>query len=167
LIQVYTGNGKGKTTAALGQAIRAAGAGFKVFIIQFVKGRYYNELKVLKSIKNIKIEQYGKSCFIKKKPDKKDIALAKRGLERAREVISKRIYNLVILDEINIALNLKLLKLKDVVELIENAPKKIELILTGRYAHPKVLKIADLISEIKERRHYYRKGITARKGIEF
>ncbi|PIP21144.1 MAG: cob(I)yrinic acid a,c-diamide adenosyltransferase [Candidatus Omnitrophica bacterium CG23_combo_of_CG06-09_8_20_14_all_40_11] len=167
MIQVYTGNGKGKTTAALGQAIRAAGAGFKVFIIQFVKGRYYNELKVLKSIKNIKIEQYGKSCFIKKKPDKKDIALAKRGLERAREVISKRIYNLVILDEINIALNLKLLKLKDVVELIENAPKKIELILTGRYAHPKVLKIADLISEIKERRHYYRKGITARKGIEF
>ena len=167
MIQVYTGNGKGKTTAALGLAIRAAGAGFKVFIIQFVKGRYYNELKVLKSIKNIKIEQYGKSCFIKKKPDKKDIALAKRGLERAREVISKRIYNLVILDEINIALNLKLLKLKDVVELIENAPKKIELILTGRYAHPKVLKIADLISEIKERRHYYRKGITARKGIEF
>ena len=167
MIQVYTGNGKGKTTAALGLAIRAAGAGLKVFIIQFVKGRYYNELKILKSIKNIKIEQYGKSCFIKKNPDKTDIALAKRGLERAKEIISKRIYNLVILDEINIALSLKLLKLKDVVELIENAPRKMELIFTGRYAHPKVLKTADLISEIKERKHYYRKGIKARRGIEY
>jgi len=167
LIQVYTGNGKGKTTAALGLAIRAAGAGLKVFIIQFVKGRYYNELKVLKSIKNIKIEQFGRSCFIKKNPDKKDIALAKRGLERAKEIISKRIYGLVILDEINIALNLKLLKLKDVIELIENNPKKTELILTGRYAHPKILKIADLISEIKDKKHYYKKGQKARKGIEF
>jgi cob(I)alamin adenosyltransferase len=167
LIQVYTGNGKGKTTAALGLAIRAAGAGLKVFIIQFVKGRYYSELKVLKDIKNIKIEQYGKGCFIKKKPDKKDIELAKKGLARAREVIAQRIYDLLILDEINIALNLKLLRLKDVVEFIKNASDKIELILTGRYAHPKIIKIADLVSEIKEVKHYFKKGVKAKKGIEY
>ncbi len=166
MIQVYTGNGKGKTTAALGLAVRAAGCGLKVYIGQFLKGRNYGELRVLKKIKNIKVEQFGRTCFIKKKPSCQDIELAKRGLEKIRNVISKKAYNVVILDEINIALNLGLIKLKDVVLLIKNTPKKTELVLTGRYAHPEIIKIADLVSEIKEIKHYFHKGIKARKGIE-
>ena len=167
MIQVYTGNGKGKTTAALGLAIRAAGSGLQVYIGQFVKGKKYGELKALKKIKNIKVEQLGITCFIKKAPTKKDIALAKNGLEKIRKIISQRIYHMVILDEINIALRLELLALEDVISLIRKTPKKIELVLTGRYAHPEILKIADLVSEIKERKHYFKKGVKARKGIEF
>lgn len=167
MIQVYTGNGKGKTTAALGLALRAAGAGLKVYIGQFAKGRNYSELKALKKLKNIKIEQFGSSCFIKKSPQRKDIELAKQGLEKIKKIISKKSYDIIILDEINIALNLRLLELKDVAGLIKKAPKKIELVLTGRYAPLKILKIADLVSEIKELKHYFKKGVKARKGIEF
>jgi len=167
LIQVYTGNGKGKTTAAFGQAIRAVGAGLKVFIGQFIKGKNYSELNAFKKIKNIKIEQFGRDCFIKREPEKKDLELAGSGLERVRKIISMGIYDMVVLDEINVALKLKLLKLKDVILLIKNTPKKIELILTGRNAHPKIMKIADLVSEIKDRKHYYKKGIKARRGIEY
>jgi len=166
MIQVYTGNGKGKTTAALGLAVRAAGQGLKVYIGQFLKGRNYGELRALKKIKNIKVEQFGRTCFIKKTPSGEDVELAKKGLEKIKKVILKRTYDMVILDEINIALNLGLIKLKDIMLLIKNTPKKIELVLTGRYAHPKIIKIADLVSQIKAVKHYYKKGIKARKGIE-
>lgn len=167
MIQVYTGNGKGKTTAALGLALRAAGAGLKVYIGQFVKGKNYSELSVLRKIKNIKLEQFGRSCFVKEAPNQKDIALAKKGFEKIKKIISKRIYDMVILDEINIALKLRLISLKEVFSLIKNIPENLELVLTGRYAHPKILKIADLVSEIKEIKHYYKKGIKARRGIEY
>jgi cob(I)alamin adenosyltransferase len=167
LIQVYTGRGKGKTTAALGLALRAAGAGLRVYIGQFVKGASYGELNALKQIKNIKIEQLGRKCFIKKRPGQKDIELARVGFKKVKSIISKRIYDMVILDEINIALNLKLLETKDVIAMLQDAPKNVELILTGRNAHPKVLQLADLVSEIKEVKHYYKKGIKARRGIEF
>jgi len=167
MIQVYTGNGKGKTTAALGLAVRAAGAGLKVYIAQFCKGKNYSELKILKRIKNIKVEQLGSGCFIKKMPNQKDIALAKNGLLKIKRIIAKRTYDLVILDEINIALELGLLALKDILDLIKKIPRKTEIILTGRYAHPKIIKIADLVSEVKERKHYYKKGVKARRGIEF
>jgi cob(I)alamin adenosyltransferase len=167
MIQVYTGEGKGKTTAALGLALRAAGAGLKVYIGQFAKGKFYSELNVLKKIKNIKVEQFGRRSFIKKQPDNKDIELAKNGLERIKKIIAKSVYDTVILDEINIALHLKLLKLKDVVDLVKKTPPKTELVLTGRYAHPQILKIADLVSEIKERKHYFKKGVAARRGIEY
>jgi cob(I)alamin adenosyltransferase len=167
MIQVYTGNGKGKTTAAFGQAIRAVGAGLKVFIGQFVKGKDYSELNALKKIKNIKIERFGRTCFIKRGPEKRDLELARSGLERVRKIISLGIYDVVILDEINVALKLKLLKLKDLLTLVDKTPKKIELILTGRNAHPKILKRADLVSEIKDRKHYYKKGVKARRGIEY
>jgi len=167
LIQVYTGNGKGKTTAAFGQALRAAGAGLKVFIGQFIKGKNYSELNALKKVKNIKIEQFGRGCFIKRAPNRKDIALAISGLKRVRKIISLGIYDMVILDEINVALKLKLLKLEYVISLIKNTSKKTELVLTGRNAHPKIMKIADLVSEIKDRKHYYKKGIKARRGIEY
>lgn len=167
MIQVYTGNGKGKTTAALGLALRASGAGLRVYIGQFIKGSSYCELKALKRIPNISIEQYGRGCFIKHKPQDKDIMLACTGLKRAGEIISQKKFDLIILDEINVALGLGLLKIKDVINLLNGAPDNIELVLTGRGAHPKIKKLADLVSEIKEVKHYYKKGFQARKGIEF
>jgi len=167
LIQIYTGNGKGKTTAALGLAVRAAGAGLKVYIAQFIKGKRYSELRALKNFKNIKIEQFGRGCFIRGKPEKKDIALAKKGLEKIKQAITARRFDLIILDEINIATRLKLIKVSDLLSVLKKARPKTELVLTGRYAHPKILKVADLVSEIKEVKHYFNKGIKARKGIEF
>lgn len=165
MIQVYTGDGKGKTTAALGLALRAAGAGLKVYIGQFLKGRYYCELATLKKLKNIKVEQFGSGCFIRKTPSTKDKELARRGLEKAKKHLKD--YDVIILDEINVALKLNLLRLKDVLGLMKNIPKKTELILTGRNAHPEILKLADLISEIKAKKHYFQRGIKARKGIEY
>lgn len=167
MIQVYTGDGKGKTTAALGLALRAAGAGLKVYIGQFCKGKRYSELTALKKIKNIKIEQFGTGCFIGKKPSFKDMGLAESGLEKVEKILQKKTYNVAILDEINFALKAKLIKLEDIIGLIKKAPKSIELVLTGRYAHPKIIKAADLVSEVKEIKHYFKKGIAARRGIEF
>lgn len=166
MIQVYTGNGKGKTTAAFGLALRAAGAGLKVYIGQFLKGRHYSELNAIKKHKNIKVEQFGGRCFVKGNPNKRDLELAKCGFKKINDIICQKKYNLIILDEINIALHLGCLKLKDVISLIKNSPKTLELVLTGRYAHPRILKLADLVSEIKEIKHYYKKGMKARRGIE-
>ncbi|MGD0335807.1 MAG: cob(I)yrinic acid a,c-diamide adenosyltransferase [Candidatus Omnitrophota bacterium] len=166
MIQVYTGNGKGKSTAAFGLALRAAGNGLKVYIAQFAKGRDYGEIKALRKIKNIKIEQFGRGCFIKKSPAPKDIMLAKKGLKKVGQVLRKNTYAMVILDEINIALKLNLLSLGELLGIIKEN-RGAELILTGRYAHPQIIKMADLVSEIKERKHYYRKGVKARRGIEF
>ncbi|MDD4979930.1 MAG: cob(I)yrinic acid a,c-diamide adenosyltransferase [Candidatus Omnitrophica bacterium] len=167
MIQVYTGNGKGKTTAALGQALRAAGGGLKIYICQFLKNGCYCELTAIKKFKNIKVEQFGRAFFIRKNPAQKDRELAKRGLNKAKEIICAGYYDVVILDEINPALKLGLLELRDVISLIKSAPGKTELILTGRQAHPEIVKAADLVSEIKEVKHYYKKGVKARKGIEF
>ncbi len=167
MIQVYTGNGKGKTTAAFGLALRAAGAGYKVYICQFCKGKHYCEYESLKKIKNIKVEQYGTTCFISRLPLKNDMKLAQAGLAAARKAIYSKRYSLVVLDEINIALKLKLINLKDLLNLIKETPKTVELVLTGRSAHPEILKIADLVSEIREVKHYFKQGIKARLGIEF
>lgn len=167
MIQVYTGNGKGKTTAAFGLALRAAGAGLNVYIGQFAKGRSYSEIKVLKKIKNIRIEQFGRRCFIKTKPDKQDIKLACAGLEKIKRLILNSEYRLIILDEINIALKFKLISLREVLAILKNASANTEIVLTGRYACSEILKIADLVSEIKEKKHYYNKGVRARRGIEF
>ena len=167
LIQIYTGDGKGKTTAALGLALRAAGAGFNVYIGQFAKGRFYSELAALKRIRNIKLEQFGRRCFIRVSPDKQDIKLACEGLAKAKKAILNRKYRLIILDEINIALKLKLVSLREVLGVLKAAPKKKEIVLTGRYAPTEILKLADLVSEVRERKHYYKKGVKARKGIEF
>jgi cob(I)alamin adenosyltransferase len=167
MIQVYTGNGKGKTTAALGLAIRAAGAGKHVFIGQFIKGRSYSELKSLKKFNNISIEQFGRGCFIKGRPGSKDRELACAGLRKIMDIVKKRKFELIILDEINIALDLKLLECRELLKLIKNTPKKTELVLTGRNAPAEIIKIADLVSEIKEVKHYFRKGLKARRGIEY
>jgi cob(I)alamin adenosyltransferase len=166
VIQVYTGCGKGKTTAALGLALRALGAGKKVYLGQFIKGKCYSELSALAKLKGVKIEQFGRGCFIKNAPCKKDLDLADYGLNRVKEIIAGRGFDLVILDEINIALKLKLLRLEDIISLIKNAPRKVELVLTGRYAPKRLINAADLVSEVREIKHYYRKGIKARKGIE-
>jgi cob(I)alamin adenosyltransferase len=167
MIQIYTGNGKGKTTASLGLAVRAAGAGKKVYIGQFIKGLDYNELKPLKKISNIKIEQFGRGCFIKGKPRQEDIRLACAGFNKIKNIAAKKEFDVVILDEINVALDLKLLDCREVLEFIKSVPAEVELVLTGRNAPEKLLKAADLVSDIKEVKHYFRKGQKARRGIEY
>ncbi|MFA5114674.1 MAG: cob(I)yrinic acid a,c-diamide adenosyltransferase [Candidatus Omnitrophota bacterium] len=167
MIQVYTGNGKGKTTAALGLAIRAAGAGLRVYIVQFLKGRPYSELASLKKFRNITLVQCGQRCFIKNKPKPRDLALAKKGLAKIENAIKKKCYHLIILDEVNIAMRMGMLEINEVVAVLKKASAKTEFVLTGRYAPSKIIGIADLVSEIRERKHYYRKDVKARKGIEF
>jgi len=166
MIQVYTGNGKGKTTAAIGLALRAAGAGLNVYIAQFAKGTYCSEHRALKKIKNIKVEQFGRAYFIRK-PQPSDTDLTLRGLKRVREVFASKKYQVIILDEINVILKLKIVSSKDVLDLISHLPKNTELVLTGRDASARIIKIADLVSRIEEVKHYYNKGIKARQGIEF
>ncbi|MDI3534872.1 MAG: cob(I)alamin adenosyltransferase [Thermosediminibacterales bacterium] len=166
-VQVYTGNGKGKTTAAIGMAVRAVGAGLKVFIGQFVKGMYYSELKSLERFyPDLIIKQYGTGCFIFRTPKQEDIDVAKKGFEEVKEVIKSGKYDLVILDEINIALYYKLVSLDDVLSLIDEKPENVELVLTGRNAPQEVIDKADLVTEMKEIKHYYTKGVEAREGIE-
>lgn len=166
-IQVYTGNGKGKTTAALGLAVRAVGAGLKVYIAQFLKGMDYAELHSLKNFSNITLERFGRPQFIHGKPDKEDIRLAREGLKRIREVLSSGNYDVVILDEANIAVHLKLFSAEELIEAIRGRASNVEVVVTGRYAPEELLKIADLITEMKDVKHYYEKGVQARKGIEF
>ena len=166
-VQVYTGDGKGKTTAALGLALRAVGNDFKVFIAQFVKGLEYCEIKALKRLNDsITVKQYGRGCFIQNNPTKEDIAAARNGLCEITEVISSGKYDLVILDEINIALHFKILTLQDVLDLIEIKPGNVELVLTGRRAEKEIIDKADLVTEMREVKHYFTKGVMARKGIE-
>lgn len=167
MIQIYTGDGKGKTTASLGLAIRAAGAGKKVYIAQFIKGKEGSELTVLKKIKNIKLEQFGRKCFIKGKPKREDIEAACAGLKKIKKIAKKGKYDVIILDEINVAMNLKLLDCQEVLKFLKNTPKKVELILTGRNAPREISRNADLISCIKEIKHYFKAGLQARKGIEY
>ncbi|MEE4259860.1 MAG: cob(I)yrinic acid a,c-diamide adenosyltransferase [Bacteroidales bacterium] len=167
-IQVYTGNGKGKTTAAFGQALRAIGAGFTVFIGQFVKGKTYNEnIVITKHLKNITLKQYGLGCFIVDTPTDKDIEAAQEGLFEMKKVIQSGMYDMVIMDEVNIALYFKLFDVDEIVELMKNKPDQVELILTGRYAPDEIIDLADIVTEMKEVKHYYQKGIQARKGVEF
>ncbi len=168
-VQVYTGDGKGKTTAALGQAFRASGHGFKIIVIQFMKGQIkYGEIEAVKHIPGFTIEQYGLPTFVDKdNPSKEDVELAKKGFERAKEVILSNEYDMVVLDEANVALDYCLIKLDDVIDLIKNKPPNLELILTGRYAPDEILEIADLVTKTNEIKHHYQKGIQAREGIEY
>lgn len=167
-IHVYTGPGKGKTTAALGLGLRAAGAGLKVHMVQFMKGRRYSELDTIENITNFTISQHGRDEFVSKEnPDQIDIDLAQKGFTYAKDIINNGKYDMVILDEINVAIDYNLIILKDVIKLLVEKPEKLELILTGRDAHPEIVKIADLVTEMLEIKHPYQQGITARKGIDF
>jgi len=166
-IQVYTGNGKGKTTAAFGLALRAAGAGLKVYIGQFLKKGEYSELNSINRFKDlIKIEQFGGKRYIGQEIKEEDRKLAKKGFEKIKEIIFSGEYDVVILDEINVALYFKLIPENDLIDLIKNKPSDVELILTGRYASSRIIEIADLVTEMRKIKHYFSKGITARKGIE-
>ena len=167
-IHVYTGTGKGKTTAALGLGLRAVGAGFKVHMIQFMKGRRYSEIEGVKNLPNFIISQHGRDEFVnKEKPEKIDIDLAQKGLSYAKDVIKSEKYDIVILDEINVAINYKLISLEDVLNIIKEKPKQLELVLTGRYVHPEIVKVSDIVTEMLEIKHPYQKGINCRKGIDF
>jgi len=167
-IHIYTGNGKGKTTAAFGLALRAVGAGMKVFIGQFVKGQTYHEnLAVAKYLKNTTVKQYGLDCFIVNTPTDEDIKAAGKGLDDMRKIINAGKHELVIMDEINIALYYKLIDVNQLIEIMKNKPEHVELILTGRYAPQQIIDLADLVTEMKEVKHYYQQGIEARKGIEY
>jgi len=166
-IQVYTGNGKGKTTAAFGVALRAAGAGMKIFIAQFVKGMEYSELEAFKRFDDcVKIKQYGQGCFIIKKPTLQDKEKAQQGLKEVKQALSSGYYDIIILDEANIAVYYDLFTINELLEVIDSRDFSVEIIVTGRYAHEKLIDKADLVTEMREIKHYYTKGIEARTGIE-
>ncbi|TCU70657.1 cob(I)alamin adenosyltransferase [Tissierella praeacuta] len=165
-IHVYTGNGKGKTTAALGLSLRAIFAGKKVFFGQFIKGMDYSELESQRYLPNFKIQQFGRVCFIYNNPTDEDIRMAKEGLEICKRILNSHEYDIVVLDEINIATYYRLLDPDDIIDILKNREPKIEVILTGRYADEKIIEFADLVTEMKEIKHYYYRGVEARKGIE-
>jgi cob(I)alamin adenosyltransferase len=166
-VQLYFGNGKGKTTAAMGLALRAAGCGLQVYIAQFVKGLKYSELISLSKLRdNITVKQYGRGCFIKREATKKDVDAALKGLAEVKKIVASGKYDVVILDEITIAEYFKLLSVEDILDLIALKPQNMELILTGRKADSRIIEAADLVTEMVEIKHYYNKGIEAREGIE-
>jgi cob(I)alamin adenosyltransferase len=169
LIQVYTGNGKGKTTAALGLAFRAVGHGLKVLIIQFMKGDVnYGELESARRLSpHLTIIRTGRNTFVSKvDPDPADFQLAREGFALAKKAIETSEYDIMILDEINMAIDYGLIPLSDLLKLIDSKPPTMELILTGRNAKPEILEKADLVTEMMDRKHYFNKGIPAREGIE-
>ncbi|MEA1969181.1 MAG: cob(I)yrinic acid a,c-diamide adenosyltransferase [Thermodesulfobacteriota bacterium] len=166
-VQVYTGNGKGKTTAALGLSIRAAGAGLKVFIAQFLKQGDYSEIKALEKFKDqITVEQYGLGKFVKGKPSLEDVEAGARGYNRLSDILEKGEHDLVIVEEGNVAVMCKLISEYDLIDLINIKPDHVELVITGRGATPAVIEKADLVTEMNEIKHYFNQGVMARVGIE-
>ncbi len=168
LVQVYTGDGKGKTTAAIGLAIRALGRDFKIYIGQFLKTSDFGEHKALARFDDkIKIEQFGSGKFhVKEQTSKEEIERAKKGLQKIKEAMLSGDYDIVIADEICVAHYFDLLNLDHLMDLIEIKPQNVEVVLTGRKAPEKLLERADLVTEMKEIKHPYQKGVEARTGIE-
>ncbi|MDD4149507.1 MAG: cob(I)yrinic acid a,c-diamide adenosyltransferase [Bacteroidales bacterium] len=167
MVHFYTGNGKGKTTAALGLALRSAGRNKRIFIAQFVKGMHYAELDSIKKHESIELKQFGRDCFIENEPVEDDILAAKKGFEEVKSITTSNKYDLVILDEIFIAMHYNLISYEEVVELIKSKNQHLELVLTGRNAPESLYAYADLITEMKEIKHYYNEGVKARSGIEY
>jgi cob(I)alamin adenosyltransferase len=168
IVMLFTGDGKGKTTAAVGAAVRAAGHGARVLIIQFMKGRLYGELVAVEKIDNLTIEQHGRDEFVDPKdPEKIDVELAEKGWARALEAVASDPPSLLVLDEINVAVSFGLIPLDTVIEFVKNRPDGMDLIMTGRYAHPELIDIADTVTEMREIKHHYNAGVQMRKGIEF
>ena len=166
-IQVYTGNGKGKTTAALGLTLRAAGAEKKVFFAQFVKGQIYSEIKALQRFSPlVEVRQYGLDCFIRNEPSQADIEAARLGLKEISEIILSGNYDIVVLDEANIAIYYKLFSVNELIDVLKQKPEETEIIITGRNVAPELIELADLVTEMKEIKHYYSRGVMARTGIE-
>lgn len=169
LVQIFTGNGKGKTTAALGEVLRASGHGLKVFVVFFMKGDYpYGEYNTLRKLPNVDVAGFGFRRLTDPahiKPE--EIEQAKLALAAARQAMLSGKYDLVVMDEVNVAVACKLIGLDDVITLIDEKPRNVELILTGRYADARLLEQADLVTEMVKIKHPYDKGVPARKGIEF
>ena len=169
LVQVYTGTGKGKTSAAFGLVLRAAGRGLKVCIVQFIKGGFdYGELYIVDKLPGVRLQAFGRGKFVSQlKPDEDDIRLAHEGLKAAEDALSSREYDVVVLDEVNVALDLGLIEARRVLQLIENKPAQTELVLTGRNAPKEIIEAADLVTNMVEIKHPYNIGFKARKGIEY
>jgi cob(I)alamin adenosyltransferase len=166
-VQVYTGDGKGKTTAALGLAIRAAGAGLKVFIAQFVKSGETSEIKALARFADqIRVEQFGTGRFIRGRATDEDIQAAERGLQRTGQILQAGEFDIVILEEAAVAVAFGLFPEKTLLELIAGRPAHVEVVVTGRNASPRLIAAADLVTEMKAVKHYFKQGVRARVGIE-
>ncbi|NOX90041.1 MAG: cob(I)yrinic acid a,c-diamide adenosyltransferase [Calditrichaeota bacterium] len=168
-VQIYTGNGKGKTTAAIGLAVRAVGSGLRVYFAQFMKNYPYGEIPILQSLQpNITIVRWGDDRFVfKKEPPSNELkAEMNRGLNEALQAMKSGRYDVVILDEVLVSVYFKLFSAKQIVDFVRVKPEAVELVLTGRYCPQEIIELADLVTEMREVKHYYRKGILARKGIE-
>lgn len=167
-VQLYTGNGKGKTTAALGLALRASGAGLSVLILQFMKGMEYSELSSLNLLHKVSVERLGSDSFCRVGDENFEMHrdMAQKGFLRARDALMSSSCDVLILDEIITAMHFKLISEDDIMELIKTKPPRMELVLTGRGATQKLIDACDLATEMREIKHYYQKGVLARKGIE-
>ncbi len=166
-VQLYTGDGKGKTTAALGLALRASGRGLHTYIGQFMKGQRYGELKALRDNPFITLEQYGDPrCIRREEVTAEHVAQAHQGLDRAREAMLSGDYDLVVLDEVNVSIWFRVLETEEVLALLDEKPERVEVVLTGRRAPQELIDRADLVTEMREVKHYYQQGVMARVGIE-
>ena len=166
-VQVYTGDGKGKTTAALGLSLRAAGAGLSVYIAQFLKKGDYSELKALERFSDqITIEQFGAGGYIVGKPKPEDLAAGQKCLAAIRAALKSGAYDIVIMEEAGVAEKFNIISADDILDIIAAKPENVELVITGRGVSQKVMDAADLVTEMQEIRHYYKKGVLARPGIE-
>ncbi len=165
-VHVYTGDGKGKTTAAFGMAVRALGARKNVYVAQFIKDMKYSETEIENKIRGIKIFQFGKGCFFDREPDEMDARMARQGLSECTHVLLDGVYDLVILDEITLAMHFGFLDPEDVWSVIERRAKGVEVIITGRDCPQYIMDRADLVTEMKEIKHYYSEGVTSRKGFD-
>ena len=166
-VQIYTGDGKGKTTAALGLALRAAGHALRTYVGQFMKGQEYGELAELTGHALITIEQYGgPDCVRRDEVTSEHIENARRGLERARQAMLTGDYDIVVLDEVNVAIWFGLLSVGEVADFLSRRPNTVELVLTGRRAPAELIELADLVTEMRDVKHYYQTGVAARDGIE-
>jgi cob(I)alamin adenosyltransferase len=165
-LQVYTGSGKGKTTAAIGLAVRALGAGMKVFFGQFVKYGEYSEIAILARLENLVLRQYGAEGFIMGKPAASDIEAALRGVRDAKDALVGGDFGLVVLDEVNVAYSVGMISLPELLDIAAARGDRTEQVMTGRGAPPELLEAADLVTEMREVKHYFKTGLKARKGIE-
>jgi len=168
LVMVFTGNGKGKTTAAVGQAVRALGHGYRVYMIHFMKGRDYGEFLALEKMPNLTLVRAGRDCFVSREdPDPVDVDLARDGFARAGAAIRSREHDLVVLDEINVAVDFGLIEEDELFDLLRDKPDGVTVVLTGRGASQELVKRADMVSEVLAIKHHYEQGADCERGIEY
>ena len=165
-IHVYTGNGKGKTTAAFGLALRAICAGKTVYVGQFVKSMKYNETRITDLADKITIKQFGNGCMLLRDATSEDVAKAHEGIKKCRQAMDSGKYDVVILDELTIAIHLRLLSIEEALELLTHKRPETEIVITGRYAPQELIDMADLVTEMAEIKHYYTSGVLSRDGID-